>query len=63
MAKAEVKTAKLASREIAQPEKVHPCPQDGAKMVWVTYYPEQGRAKSALRCEKCGTLKFRSELN
>ena len=63
MGKADVKTAKLASREIAQPEKVYPCPQDGAKMVWVTYYPEQGRARSALRCEKCGTLKFRRELS
>lgn len=63
MAKAETKTAKLASREIAQPEKVHPCPHDGTKMEWVTYYPEQGKPKSALRCEKCGAIKFRSELS
>ena len=31
------------------------------KMTWVHYF-ENGRGRMALRCEKCGAMKFRSEL-
>lgn len=60
--KAEGKVAKLASREInGQAVRVVPCPADGTKMTWVHYYGN-GRGKMALRCEKCGAMKFRSDL-
>ena len=63
MAKIEAKTAKLASRETNhQPARVYACPADGTKMVWVYYFGENGRGKSALRCEKCGAIAFRSDL-
>ena len=60
--KAEGKVAKLASREVnGQAVRVYPCPADGTKMTWVRYY-ENGRGRMALRCEKCGAIKGRSEL-
>ncbi len=63
MAKAEVKAAKLASRETNhQSARVYTCPDDGTKMVWVHYFGENGRGKTALRCEKCGAITFRSDL-
>jgi hypothetical protein len=64
MAKAEGKVAKLASRETNnhQPTRVYSCPADGAKMVWVHYFAENGRGKMALRCDKCGAFQFRSDM-
>ncbi|MCI0407375.1 MAG: hypothetical protein L0191_02215 [Acidobacteria bacterium] len=60
--KAEGKVAKLASREInGQVVRVYPCSADGTKMTWVRYYGN-GRGRMALRCEKCGAMKFRSDL-
>lgn len=60
--KAEGKVAKLASREInGHVVRVVPCPADGTKMTWVHYF-ENGRGRMALRCEKCGAMKFRSDL-
>ncbi len=63
MSKAKVKTAKLASREVNhQPARAYTCLADGTQMVWVHYFGENGRGKSALRCEKCGAITFRSDL-
>ncbi|MEA3509729.1 MAG: hypothetical protein U9R33_04590 [candidate division NC10 bacterium] len=63
MAKGDRKMAKLASREINnQNSREYPCSVDGTKMVWVHYVGENGRGRSALRCEKCGAVKFRSDL-
>lgn len=63
MAKGEKKVAKVASREIThQASRVYACPADGAKMNWVEYLVENGRGRTALRCDKCGAIKFRSEL-
>jgi hypothetical protein len=63
MAKAEGKVAKLASREVnGQAVRVYPCPADGTKMGWVHYFAQNGRGRMALRCEKCGAIKFRSDL-
>ena len=61
--KAEGKVAKLASREInGQVVRVYPCPADGTKMTWIHYFGQNGRGRMALRCEKCGAMKFRSDL-
>ena len=61
--KAEGKVAKLASREVnGQAVRVYPCPADGTKMTWVQYFGQNGRGRMALRCEKCGAIKGRSEL-
>lgn len=63
MAKGERKMAKLASRVITNGDtRVYPCAADGTKMIWVQYVGENGRGRTALRCEKCGAIKFRSEL-
>ncbi|MFQ5839549.1 MAG: hypothetical protein ACE5HK_02390 [Candidatus Methylomirabilales bacterium] len=63
MAKDNGRGAKLASREVKQQHApIYTCPGDGAKMVWVNYIGGQGRGRSALRCEKCGTIRFRNEL-
>ena len=63
MAKGEKKVAKLASRPINdQATRVHICAADGAKMTWVQYFAANGRGRTALRCDKCGAIKFRSEL-
>ena len=61
--KAEGKVAKLASREVnGQAVRVYPCPADGSKMTWIHYFGQNGRGRMALRCEKCGAMKFRSDL-
>jgi len=63
MAKTEVKAAKLASRETNHHlARVYSCPADGSKMLWVHYFGENGRGRMALRCDKCGAMKPRSEL-
>lgn len=63
MAKGEKKLAKLASRAIKNGNtRVYPCSADGTHMTWVQYFGENGRGRTALRCEKCGAIKFRSEL-
>lgn len=63
MAKGEKKMAKLASRAINdQATRVHTCPADGNKMTWIQYFGANGRGRTALRCDKCGAIKFRSEL-
>ncbi len=63
MAKGERKLAKLASRVIDNGHaRDYPCPADGTKMMWIQYVGENGRGRTALRCEKCGAIKFRSDL-
>jgi len=63
MAKGEGKVAKVASRVITNNNaRVYSCSADGAKMIWVQYVGESGRGRTALRCEKCGAIKFRSDL-
>lgn len=63
MAKGEKKMAKLASRTVNdQATRVHACPADGNKMTWIQYFAANGRGRTALRCDKCGAIKFRSEL-
>lgn len=63
MAKGERKMAKIASRPmVEQAGPVYTCPADGTKLTWVQYFAENGRGRMALRCEKCGATKFRSEL-
>lgn len=63
MAKGEKKVAKLASRTIHdQGTRVYTCSADGNRMAWVQYFGTNGRGRTALRCEKCGVIKFRSEL-
>ncbi|MFQ5846480.1 MAG: hypothetical protein ACE5IQ_02275 [Candidatus Methylomirabilales bacterium] len=63
MAKGERKLAKLASRETnGQAARVYTCPADGSKMMWVQYLAGNGRGRTALRCDKCGAIKFRSDL-
>lgn len=62
MAKGEKKLAKLASRETNHETRVYTCPADGTKMIWVQYLTENGRGRTALRCDKCGAVKFRSDL-
>ncbi|MFQ5658432.1 MAG: hypothetical protein ACE5G5_12895 [Candidatus Methylomirabilales bacterium] len=62
MAKGERKLAKLASRVVDNGHvREYPCSADGTKMIWVQYVGENGRKRSALRCEKCGVIKFRSD--
>ncbi|MFQ5881545.1 MAG: hypothetical protein ACE5I9_03585 [Candidatus Methylomirabilales bacterium] len=63
MAKGEGKMAKLASRELNhQIARVYTCSADGTKMIWVHYYGENGRGKTVLRCDKCGGMRFRTDL-
>lgn len=63
MAKGEGKVAKVASRVINNGNtRVYSCSADGTKMVWVQYVGESGRGRTALRCEKCGAIKLRSDL-
>ncbi|MFQ5988731.1 MAG: hypothetical protein ACE5K9_02335 [Candidatus Methylomirabilales bacterium] len=55
--------AKLASRVISNDHaRDYACPADGTKMMWIQYVGENGRGRTALRCEKCGAIKFRSDL-
>jgi hypothetical protein len=63
MAKGERKAAKIASRVVVNGDtRVYSCSADGTKMIWVQYVGESGRGRTALRCEKCGAIKFRSDL-
>ncbi len=62
MAKGERKMAKLASRVVTSNGRVYSCAVDGSKMIWVQYFGENGRGRTALRCEKCGAIKFRNDL-
>ncbi len=55
--------AKLASRVINNGDtRDYPCSTDGTKMMWIQYVGENGRGRTALRCEKCGAIKLRSDL-
>ncbi len=63
MAKGDRKMAKLASRVVNNGDtRECSCSADGTKMSWVQYVGENGRGRTALRCEKCGAIKFRSDL-
>ncbi|MFQ5803688.1 MAG: hypothetical protein ACE5JQ_12395 [Candidatus Methylomirabilales bacterium] len=63
MAKGDRKMAKLASRVVNNGStRDYPCSADGTKMSWIQYVGENGRGRTALRCEKCGAIKFRSDL-
>ncbi len=63
MAKGDRKMAKLASRVANNGNtREYSCSADGSKMTWVQYVGENGRGRTALRCEKCGAIKLRSDL-